>query len=101
MLWIIGPAALPPSIHITSREGGGFLSTRHDCFRFHCWLLTKFTTHCNQRILQGKPTALLLNGSQTYNCDLESKVSRVLINKQIKHLKCFVLLLQDHEIEEN
>lgn len=87
------------SIHITSREGDGFPSIRRVRSVFHCCPLTKFTTHCNQYILQGKPTTLLLNRSQTSNCDLESKDSRVLMNKQIKHLKCFLLLLQDHEID--
>lgn len=97
MLWITGPAALPPfSIHITLRAGGGFPSIRRAHSSLRCCPLTEFTTHCTQRIPQGKPTALLLHGSQTYNCDLESKVSRVLINKQIKRLKYFVLLSQDH-----
>lgn len=99
MVWMKGPAALPPFL-FTSPPGKevGF---RHAHSRFHCCPCTEFTTHCNQCILQGKPATLLLNGSQTSNGDLESKVSRVLISKQIKRLKYFVLLLQDHEIVEN
>lgn len=50
------------SIHVISREGGGFLSIGCACFRFHCCPLTKLTSHCEQHILQGKTTALLLNG---------------------------------------
>lgn len=63
------------------RKGDGVLSAKCNCFGYYCCPFSELTTHCNQCILQDKLRTLLLNGSQIFNFYLESKVSRVMINK--------------------